>query len=85
MARALRIDIAGGWYHILNRGIERRAIFSGPEDYRHFLELLCELPERYQVKIHGYVLIANHYHLLIETPEANCSDAMQWLNVSYSV
>lgn len=85
MARALRIDIAGGWYHILNRGIERRAIFSSPEDYRHFLELLGELPERYQVKIHGYVLIANHYHLLIETHEANCSAAMQWLNVSYSV
>ena len=60
MSRALRIDIAGGWYHILNRGIERREIFNGPEDYRHFLELLGELPERYKVKIHAYVLMSNH-------------------------
>ena len=60
MSRALRIDIAGGWYHILNRGIERRAIFRVPEDYRHFLELVGELPERYKVKIHAYVLMSNH-------------------------
>ena len=85
MARALRINIAGGWYHILNRGIERREIFRVAEDYRHFLELVGELSERYQAIIHGYVLIPNHYHLLIETPAGNCSDAMHWLNVSYSV
>lgn len=85
MARALRIDIKGGWYHILNRGIERREIFQSPEAYSHFLGLVGELPERYHVCIHGYVLMPNHYHLLMETPEGNCSAAMHWLNVSYSV
>src|SRR5450759_1659456 len=85
MARALRINIAGGWYHILNRGIERRKIFTTAEDYRHFLELVGQLPERYRATMHGYVLLPNHYHLLMETPEGNTSAAMHWLNVSYSV
>jgi len=83
--RALRIDIKGGWYHILNRGIERREIFRSAEDYSHFLGLVGELPERYHGNIHGYVLMPNHYHILMETPEGNCSEAMHWLNVSYSV
>jgi len=83
--RALRIDIKGGWYHILNRGIERREIFRSAEDYGHFLGLVGELPERYHVYLHGYVLMPNHYHILIEAPDGNCSVAMHWLNVSYSV
>lgn len=85
MARALRIDIKGGWYHILNRGIERREIFRSAEDYSHFLGLVGELPERYHGFIHGYVLMPNHYHILMEMPDGNCSAAMQWLNVSYSI
>jgi len=85
MARALRIDIRGGWYHIFNRGIERREIFRSAEDYRHFLGLVGELPERYRGYIHGYMLMPNHYHILMETPEGNCSETMHWLNVSYSV
>jgi REP element-mobilizing transposase RayT len=60
MARALRIHIAGGWYHVTMRGIERREIFRARGDYRHFLELLKELPVRYQVRIHAYVLMGNH-------------------------
>jgi putative transposase len=51
----------------------------------HFLELLSELPSRFGVRLHAYVLMDNHYHLLMETPEANLSRALQWLNVSYSV
>lgn len=85
MARSLRINIADGWYHITNRGTERREIFGNERDYRHFLELLGEMQERYAVQIHAYVLMSNHYHLLIRTPEANASVAIQWLNVSYSV
>ena len=85
MARSLRINIAGGWYHITNRGTERREIFGDERDYRHFLELLGEMRERYAVQIHAYVLMPNHYHLLIRTPAANASRAIQWLNVSYGV
>ncbi|MCX6991560.1 MAG: transposase, partial [Kiritimatiellaeota bacterium] len=85
MARPLRIDIADGWYHITNRGIDRQRIFDDDRDCGHFLELLGEMHERYAARIHAYVLMGNHYHLLIQTPEANASRAIQWLNVSYSL
>jgi len=84
MARALRIDIEGGWYHVTARGNERRAIFRDDRDRAHFLELLEEMVERHGVRLHGFVLMDNHYHLLVETPRANLSAAMQWLGVSYS-
>jgi putative transposase len=84
MARALRIDVENGWYHVVNRGIEQRQIFPHPSANEHFIELLTTLPERFGVKIHAYVLMGNHYHLQIETPRANLSRAMQWLNLSYS-
>ena len=85
MARPVRVDVEGGWYHVTARGIERRAIFEDVRDHEHFLELLPAMGERYGVEIHGYVLMGNHYHLLIRTPNANASAAIQWLNVSYSV
>lgn len=68
-----------------SRGQERQAIFRDDQDHVHFLELLKKTVERYQVRIHAYVLMTNHYHLIVETPEANLSRAMQWLNVSYGV
>jgi putative transposase len=83
MARSLRIDVPYGWYHVLNRGVERRQIFPRAEANLHFLELLGSLPNRFGVRIHAYVLMGNHYHLQIETPQANLSRAMQWLNLSY--
>ena len=84
MTRPLRIDVVGGWYHVTARGIERRSVFRNDRDNAHFLELLEEMRERYAVTVHAYVLMGNHYHLLIQTPEANASQALQWLNVSYS-
>jgi len=84
MARPLRVDVEGGWYHITARGIERRAIFCGKRYYRHFVELLEEMSSRYCVEVHAFCLLGNHYHLIIRTPKANASRAMQWLNVSYS-
>ncbi len=85
MARPLRIQIPGGRYHLTARGNERRAIFRDERDREHFLELLGELPERFGVLLHAYVLMRCHFHLLLETPEANLSRTAQWLNVSYSV
>jgi REP element-mobilizing transposase RayT len=67
------------------RGIERRVIVHEDQDRAAFLERLAGLPERFGVVIHAYALMDNHYHLLLETPRANLSQAMQWLNVSYSV
>ena len=85
MARPVRVDVKGGWYHVTARGIERRTIFADVRDHEHFLELLAAMGERYGVEIHAYVLMVNHYHLLIRAPQANASAAIQWLNVSYSV
>lgn len=85
MARPTRLDIVGGWYHVVNRGIEKRVIFRGVTGYEHFIELLAKLPQRFGLRVHGYVLMPNHYHLQVETPKANLSRAMQWLNVSYSI
>jgi len=84
MARPLRIDIEGGWYHVMSRGIERRVIFHDETFCEHFLDLLGEMSVRFGVEVHAYVLMGNHYHLILRTPDANCSQAMQWLNVSYS-
>jgi REP element-mobilizing transposase RayT len=85
MARALRIQRPGGRYHVTARGNERKAIYRDDSDRAHFLELLGELTERFGLRVHAYVLMDNHFHLLVETPEANLSRTMQWLNVSYSV
>jgi REP element-mobilizing transposase RayT len=85
MARPLRILRPGGRYHVTARGNERRAIFRDDRDRRRFLELLAELPTRFGTRLHGWVLMGNHFHLLVETPEANLSRTGQWLNVSYSV
>ena len=85
MARPLRIEYPGARYHVTARGNEQRDIFRSDHDRFHFLELLSELGERFGIKAHAYVLMDNHFHLMLETPEANLSRAMQWLGVSYSV
>ena len=85
MARALRIDLRDGWYHAMARGTERRDLFHDDRDYEHFLELLAGLVKRYGVTVHAYVLLRNHFPLLVQTPHANLSRAMQWFNVSYGV
>ena len=85
MARPLRIERAGGWYHVTARGNERKAIFRDDRDRMHFLELLEEMVKRFRVRLHVYVLMTNHYHLLLELTEANLSLAAHWLNVSHSV
>jgi putative transposase len=85
MARSTRVDIKGGWYHVVNRGIEKRPIFRGTSGYEHFIGLLGAMPKRFGLSAHGYVLMPNHYHLQVEAPQANLSRAIQWLNVSYSI
>jgi len=62
----------------------RKDIFETDRDRERFIELLSMMVERYCIVLHAYVLMDNHYHLLIETPEANASRALQWLNLSYA-
>jgi len=85
MARPVRVNVAGGWYHITSRGNNRARIYHDRRDYAHFLELVKQMREMFRVQVYAYVLMGNHYHLLIRTPDANASRAIQWLNVSYSV
>jgi len=84
MSRPLRVQFPGAWFHVTARGNERRAIFRGDGDRRHWLELAAELPARFGLRLHGYVLMANHYHLMLEIGELGLSRAMQWLNLSYT-
>ena len=74
MARALRVLVPGAWYHVVNRGIERRRIFYGEAYYQRFEGLLERLVQQFGVRIHSYVLMPNHYHLQLETPRENLSE-----------
>lgn len=84
MARPLRVNIEGGWYHAYARGLNRMGIYSDDRERAHFLELLGAMHERYGVELHAYVLMSKHYHLVVRTPEGNLSRAMQWLNQSHA-
>jgi len=82
--RPLRLQLAGGLYHIGARGNRRQQIFSDETDYRRFLEILAAVIERFQWRCHAYCLMTNHFHLVIETPEPNISEGMQLLNGTYA-
>lgn len=84
MARPLRVLILGGWYHVTGMGNRREALLRTDKDRRRFLGLVAELPERFRFEIHAFVLMDNHYHLLVRTPAANLSPGIRWLNVTYS-
>ncbi len=61
----------------MSRGIEKRTIFLDDTFRLHFLDLLGEMTDRFGVEVHAYVLMDNHYHLVMRTPGANASQAMQ--------
>lgn len=84
MARALRIEFNGATYHVIARGQRRDPIFLEDRDRERFLELLGEMSERHGVRVHGYALMGNHYHLLISTPRGNLVKAMKGLNTGYA-
>ncbi len=84
MARPLRIDFAGAVYHVMSRGNERRAIVRDDRDRRTWLDWVRRTVETYDLRLHAFVLMTNHYHLFVETPLANLSAAMHGLNGSYA-
>ncbi len=85
MARPLRIQFPGAYYHITCRGIERRNIYYDDKDREMFLSFLKESLEIYQVVLYAFILMPNHFHLLIQTKKANCSEFMRQFNVRYTV
>ena len=84
MSRPLRIQYAGAWYHVMNRGRRGEAVFADPDDYTAFTELLREASQMWGIKIAAYCMMQNHYHLLVQTPEANLSRCMRHINGVYT-
>ncbi len=73
-----------GYYHLISRGVERRDVFLHRYDFEAFLEILALVKKRYDVTVHAFCLMSNHYHLLLETHQENLPDAMRYLNSHYS-
>ena len=79
MSRSLRLEFPGAYYHVMARGNRREAIFHDDDDRRFFLATLSEACAMTGWRVHAWVLMGNHYHLFIETPEANLVAGMSWL------
>ena len=84
MSRPLRLDHAGALWHVTARGNERREVFRDDTDRREFLRLLGRTVELFGWRLHAWVLMGNHYHLLLATPEATLSRGMRQLNGDYA-
>ena len=84
MARPLRIEFENALYHVTARGNERNEIFSDDVDRIRFLELLEKYIDRHGTIVYCYVLMDNHYHLIVETPAANLTSFMHSLQSHYT-
>lgn len=84
MSRPLRIQYPNAVYHITCRGNERQIIFKDNADRQKFLQFLIQSLNIYTVKLHSYVLMNNHFHLLVETPLANLAEFMRKFNITYT-
>lgn len=84
MARRSRIEYPGAFYHVISRGNQRQKIFADDRDRRKYLELLFGLRETYGFRLHGYVLMMNHVHLLMEAGDVPLSRLMQRLGSGYT-
>jgi len=84
MPRHPRIEYAGAVYHVMCRGDRREAIVETDEDRHLFIETLGQACERSGWIVHSYVLMNNHYHVLLETPEGGLVDGMRWFQTTYT-
>ena len=84
MPRSIRIDYDGAFYHVIARGNRRELIFHDEEDRRTFLRTFGEACGMTGWRVHAWVLMSNHYHLLIETPSANLVNGMSWVQNAYT-
>jgi len=85
MARKIRICYPGAIYHVMARGIERPSIFHNATDYELFLKTLEDGLKQFEVKLHGYCLMTNHFYLILETPRGNLPRFMAWLQTTHTI
>ena len=84
MPRQTRMESAGAFYHVLNRGNYRQEVFTVGQSGEQFERTLFEACGRFGWRLHAYVLMSNHYHLALETPEPNLAVGMQWLQSTFA-
>ena len=84
MARPLRIEYPGAFYHVTSRGNEQKDVFRSQRDREKFLSYLESAVVRYGAVVHAWCLMSNHYHLLMETPSGNLSQIMRHINGAYT-
>jgi REP element-mobilizing transposase RayT len=84
MARKVRVEYTGACYHVINRGNYRRDLFAGKGAAASFETCLFEAAMRFGWRLHAYVVMRNHFHVAVETPEPNLSDGMRWLQATWA-
>ena len=84
MPRKLRVEFPGAIYHVMSRGDRREDIFRDDVDRQDFLKTLAEACQKTGFQVHAYCLMGNHFHLVVETPEANLVAGMRWLLGTYT-
>lgn len=85
MPRDLRLQAPDVLYHVGSRGVEKRPIFDcAQRDREHFLGLLAKSVSKFGWRVHAYCLMGNHFHLVLDTPNANLSDGMKYLKGQYA-
>lgn len=84
MARPLRIEYPGAVYHVTCRGNDKKVIYKDDPDRKRFLDILNQSLTIYNVKLYSYVLMSNHFHLLLETPLGNLGEFMRQFNITYT-
>jgi REP element-mobilizing transposase RayT len=85
MPRQLRVEFPGAIYHVMSRGDRKRAIYLDDVDRQDFLKTLAEACQKTGFEVHAYCLMRNHFHLVVETPNANLVAGMRWLLSSYTI
>jgi REP element-mobilizing transposase RayT len=84
MARSLRIEYPGAFYHLSARGFRGGKIFVNDDDRHHFLKIMSEACGMTGWRVHAWVLLSDHYHFFLETPEANLVTGMKWVQNAYT-
>jgi REP element-mobilizing transposase RayT len=84
MARKLRVEYPGAIYHVMNRGDRRELVFLDDVDRQRFIQALDEVCAKSGWRVHAYVLMPNHFHLVVETPQPNLVVGMKWLLGTYT-